>query len=121
MGCGQVKEPLRIEERVGPALMVAPASAPGSMVSFAENAAQPHAKPLVERDKGAAWAVLKICQPPPQRAIDVLDDDGQCLPIGTAGFGAQRVFELVHTLRSRPVITPFKVIAKKVKAAALRG
>ena len=121
MGCGQVKEPLRCKECVRPTLMVAPTSAPAAMVAFAQNAAQTHPEPSVERNKGTTRAMLKVDQPAPQRPIDVLDDDRHRFPLVASGFGPQRVLEFLHTLRTRPMIAPLEVIAEKVNAAALRG
>jgi hypothetical protein len=103
-GCGQVKQPVRRKERVGPTLMIATVAATPAVLSSAQDAAQARAEPGVERTEPVPRAVLKVHKPPAQRAIHVRDDDSQRLPIGAAGFGPQGVLELVDALRSRPVM-----------------
>ncbi len=66
-------------------------------------------------------AVLEIAKPALRAAIHVRDDCLQTLPIGAFGIGAQRVFELLETLRTRPFLASFEMVPKKVEATTLGG
>ena len=91
---GQAIERMRRKECIGPALMIATSPPPGTPMPATQNAAQPHAHPRIEVDEGVTRAVLKVLKPPAQRAIEIVDDDGERLSPVPWGFGAHGVLEL---------------------------
>src|SRR5439155_16833180 len=109
------------QERIRPALMVAPTPSPGLPLALAQDTPQPHPHPGVQRSEGAAMTMFEILKPAPQRAIDVLDDHPQTMALGASRLGTNRVFKLPETLLPRPLQAPLEVIPQKVKAATLSG
>ena len=59
MGRSQGEQPLLRKVGVGPALMVRSASPTLASVPVAQDAAQAHAHPTVQRGKGNLWLCLK--------------------------------------------------------------
>src|SRR5205809_510790 len=117
-GCGQAKEPLLRKEGIGPALMVTTATSTPATMTPAQDTAQAHAEPGIERGKAVTRAALEVRKPPAQRAIHVHDDDRECLPVVARGFGPQGVLELLDALRARPVMALRAGVAQAVKAPA---
>src|SRR5436309_13545328 len=77
-------QPLLDQERIRPALMVAPTPSPGLPLALAQDTPQPHPHPGVQRSEGAAMTMFEILKPAPQRAIDVLDDHPQTMALGAS-------------------------------------
>ena len=99
-----------------PILMVRPLPASWAAVTLAEDTAQTHPDPRVEDGKRAV-AVFEILQPAPERAVDVVDDDREAVPVRAPRFLTHRVFELLATLLTHPPMVALEMIAKKIKAA----
>ena len=87
-------QPLLDQERIRPALMVAPTPSPGLPLALAQDTPQPHPHPGVQRSEGAAMTMFEILKPAPQRAIDVFDDHPQTMALGASRLGTNRVFKL---------------------------
>jgi hypothetical protein len=100
MGRNQGEQPALGKESTRPKLMIpaSPATFPPS--ALAEDAAQPHSHPLIERRERRVVAVLEVCKPAPQGSVHGEDDRLQALPVATTGLRSEGVLELLIRNRS---------------------
>src|SRR5262245_61457079 len=99
----QTVKPLLGEIGVGPALMVRSPAAASLPLAVAQNAAQAHSDPTVQRTEGRLHAVFEIAKPAYQRAVDIGDDAPQRCAGRASGFLADCVLELVLAFLPRPM------------------
>src|SRR2546425_7385723 len=101
--------------------MIPPTSTSVEFVSFAQDAPQPLAYPLVERFERRPMAVLEIFHPAPQAAVDVVDDVLHRVGALPVGLGSECVLQSVQALLAGPSVAALEVIAQKVEASRLSG
>lgn len=121
MGSRQGEQAQPGKEGIRPTKVIRTVFSSLSSLASAQQATQPHPHSLVQGGEREAMTVLEVFKPAPQGPVQVRDDRLQALAVGTPSLGPNRVLELVQALRAGPTISPFEVIAQKVKAAALRG
>jgi len=118
MGSNQTVQSLVGEEGILPTMIVSSLGASLAFCPLLQDRPQalPHeAVDLVE--VGLAAAVLKVGKPATQGPVHSRDDGLQRLPRRPFRFPSQRLFESGVALLANPSLSPFKVIAQKIKAA----
>src|SRR2546427_4801188 len=101
--------------------MIPPPSTTATLVSFAQDAPQPLAYPLVQRLERRPVAVLEVSHPAPQAAVDFVDDVLHRTGARALGLGPECVLQLVQALLARPSVASLEVVAQKVEASWLTG
>ena len=110
---------MRGEEAVRPSLMVPhPTPTPRRPETLAQHGAHTPTNPRVEGLEGAV-AVFEVRKPATERAVDVVDDDREAVPVRATRLLSHRSFEFRQALPTRTPIRPREVIAEKFKAARL--
>jgi hypothetical protein len=121
MGRLQIKQPMRVKVGIPPALMVGTSAPTSPAFAAAQDAAQPHSDPAIQRRERPAIAVLEVFKPAPQGPVHSLDDSREALAVVAPGGSTYRLFQFPKALLARPSVTPFKVKPQKVKSAFLGG
>src|SRR3974390_2471014 len=121
MSCNQGEQPALRKVGIGPALMVRPAPRSLSAPPAAQDAAQSHAHPAVQRSERGLMAVIKILKPAHQSAIQIDDGGLQALPVRAPGLGPNRVSKFPLTLPARPSQAPLEVVTEKVETPPFGG
>src|SRR2546427_7415158 len=93
--------------------MIPPPSTTATLVSFAQDAPQPLAYPLVQRLERRPVAVLEVSHPAPQAAVDFVDDVLHRTGARALGLGPECVLQLVQALLARPSVASLEVVAPR--------
>src|SRR5688572_12296212 len=104
MGMCKREQPLRCKESIRPQLIVTFPSTTTAVSTFAQDAAQTHPEPLVQRRKRRVVAMFEIPKPASRDQIDARDDYLQASPVVALGKHAQLVLEFLQALAARPFI-----------------
>ena len=88
LGRLQGEQPVLGKAGVRPALMGRRATSSATTRTFAQNTAQTHPYPAVERREDPAMAMLELLKPAPQCAVDIGDDHVQAVAVGAPRFAA---------------------------------
>jgi hypothetical protein len=65
------------KERIRPTLMIPATPSPTQALTLAQDAAQAHTDPAVDRGESRSMTVLKVLEPPDQCPVDVLDNEAR--------------------------------------------
>src|SRR5262245_50612122 len=87
--------------------------------SLGQEAAQPPSHETVQRRKHVAHAVLVILIPAAQAPVDAANDFFPAPSLLALRVAAQRFFEPLQALVTRPAMAPLEVIPEEVKASSL--
>ena len=120
MGCGKEVQPVFGKVGIWPALMVSPSTPSLAAATLAEDAAQAHAGPSIQAHESGTGAMLEIAEPTAEGLIDVRENRTQTRAVIPPRLGTDGVLELLETFGAGPMLTPFKMIPQKVKAARTR-
>ena len=121
MGRSQGEQPELRKVGIGPALMIRSASPTSQAMPMAQDAAQTHAHPVVQRGKRALIAVLEVAKPAVQGSIQIDDGGLQALPARAPGLGSNRVSKFPFTLPTRPFSALLEMVTEKIEAPRLGG
>src|SRR5271157_3009886 len=121
MGRHQREQPALRKVGFGPALMIRSASRSLSAPPAAQDAAQSHAHPTVQRGERGLMAVLKIPKPAPQGLIQIDEGGRQALPVRAPGLGSNCVSKFSLTLPAWPFAALLEMVAEKIEAPWLGG
>src|SRR5688572_33469306 len=97
----------------------APTATP--LLPLAQDRAQAHTKPAIQRPERGRVTMLEIHEPSHQRLVHRLDDDFKAAAISRPCLTQKGVFRFDHALAARPPVSSLKVIADKVESPSLRG
>src|SRR5688572_9349457 len=97
----------------------APTATP--LLPLAQDRAQAHAKPAIQRPERGRVTMLEIHEPSHQRLVHRLDDDFKAAAMSASCLTPNRVFQFDHAFAARPTVSSLKVIAQKVEPTSLRG
>src|SRR5437764_12064572 len=109
------------KEGIGPALMVATAPSTSATGTFAQDAAQTHAEPLVDYFKCRPTAVFEVAEPAAQGAVDVLDGALKAYSAGAASLLTKGSFQLLQALLAWPGTATLEAVSEKVESFLLAG
>ena len=84
---------MRVEEGVGPTVMVATPAAAFATAPLAEDASEPSSGVPVDSLEDIALAVLEVFKPALQHSIEILTDRCKTAPLITPCLGTDRLFE----------------------------
>jgi len=101
--------------------MIRSASPTLPALPVAQDAAQAHAHPAVQRGEGEFMAVFKIAKPALQGSVQIDDGGGQALPLRAPGLDSNRVAQFPLTFSTRPSLAPLEMVTEKVEAPRLGG
>ena len=111
MGGDQAVQPLFSKEGIRPAMMVRAARPAAAVLPSAEDVPQTPAQPAVQIAEGRGMAMFEVFKPASQRAVDVVDDLAQAVPVVTVGLGSDGRFEFRQALPPREASMLHEVIA----------
>src|SRR5258705_12881400 len=88
---------------------------------FAQQAAQTHSQPLVQRCIRRVVALFEVTMAATYDRVQARDDYLQALPVIALGVPADFVLQLFQALTPWPALATLEVIPEKVKAAMFSG
>src|SRR5688500_20343816 len=118
MGCFKTEQSHVGEESIGPAdVTLSTATLPSTAATLEQDGTQASAEPAVDvAEDVRIAAVLEVGVPTPEGPVHLPHDAEHGLARGPFRLGAQRVFQFLHALATRPAFAAAKLVAQKRKA-----
>ena len=116
-GCFKAEHSQVREVTIGPAFMIQTTSFASTFTPFAFDTAQAHSNPSIDRFKGGLVTVLVVLEPALEDRIHFADDTAHAGPISPLRSGSDLRTQLLEALLTRPSITAFEVVTKKIETS----